>query len=314
MRSERRSYAERAAAYAETLSKRFQHGVLTSLQGKPLWSLWKAEPDEQGNIHKRPYSPRGYPLSTNKPEQWSSLATVLDAVASATFQVNGIGILLPAPYVLIDLDVKDNPLYDKETQTVSSSLALRLMREVPSYAELSPHHGLHILTQGKLQQGNFKTPELEMYTNWFATVTTRHVPGTPLDITNQQQAIAALENEFHPPTYESVFQNTGGVRQAGRLAALPPEAATDTLLQRLLAGDISGFASPSSADFVLIMKLLHWTGDDIALSKAIFLASSLGQRAKAREDTREGRRGGTTYLDATIDAVLKKRRNPPMKR
>lgn len=314
MNSERRSYAERARTFAETLQKRFAAGVLRSMQDKSLWSLWKAEPDEQGNMHKRPYSPRGYPLSTNRPEQWSSLANVLDAVASATFQVNGIGILLPAPYVLIDLDVKDKLIYDKETQIIRSPLALRLMQEVPSYAELSPHNGLHILTEGTLRRGNVKTPQLEMYTNWFSTVTTRHLPSTPLDVTNQQQAITALENEFHPQTHENVFQNTGGVRQAGRLAALPQEAATDTLLQRLLAGDISSFASQSSADFVLLMKLLHWTGDDIALTKAIFLASPLGQRAKARDDSREGRRGGTTYLDATIDAVLKKRRNPPQKR
>jgi len=50
-----------------------------------------------------------------------------------------------------------------------------------------------------------------MYTNWFTTVTTKHIPGTPFDVTNQQLAIELLENEFHPFVAESSFQNTGGL-------------------------------------------------------------------------------------------------------
>ena len=46
----------------------------------------------------------------------------------------------------------------------------------------------------------------------------------------------------------------------------------------------------------------------------VTLTTANVDRAKAREDTVEGRRGNTTYLDSTIEAVLRKRRNPPMKR
>src|SRR3989442_4942826 len=38
-----------------------------------------------------------------------------------------------------------------------SPLALRLLSLVPSYAELSPNNGLHIITEGRLTRGNFKT-------------------------------------------------------------------------------------------------------------------------------------------------------------
>ena len=93
------------------------------------------------------------------------------------------------------------------------------------------------------------------------------------------------------------------------LTELPPEAEHDAVLQRLLSGDIAGYKSPSNADFVLIMKLLHWTGDNVELTRSIFLASPLGQREKAQRKT-----GQTTYVDMTITNVLKKRRNPPMKR
>jgi hypothetical protein len=62
------------------------------------------------------------------------------------------------------------------------------------------------------------------------------------------------------------------------------------------------------------MKLLHWTGDDIPLVKSIFLTSPLGLRDKAQEPEGEGRRGNTNYVDKTIDRIIEKRRNLPMRR
>jgi len=307
---------ERFTTYAETLSKRFQKGILKNMQDKPLWVLYKLEKDEQGNIHKRPYTPRGYPASIYKPRQWASLANVLEVLATGNFHVAGIGIMLPAPYVLIDKDATpDAPIYDREARKIVSPLALRLLQQVPSYAELSPNNGLHILTEGRPKRGNFKTPELEMYTNWFSTVTTRHLPGTPLDVTVQQQAIEALENEFHPPIPERVNQNTGGVAGTARLSELPPEAASDHVLQELLSGDMSKYGNDHHrADWHLLMKLLHWTGDDRQLSKSIFLNSPLGSRDKAVDPDRVGRRGNTNYVDRTIERILEKRHNPPMRR
>jgi primase-polymerase (primpol)-like protein len=51
----------------------------------------------------------------------------------------------------------------------------------------------------------------------------------------------------------------------------------------------------STADFVLIMKLLHCTWDDRALTRRLFLASPLGAREKAERPT-----GETTSIDMTI--------------
>ena len=202
---------EHFAAYAETLSKRFDRGILAAMQEKPVWVLWKREQDPQGTLHKRPYTPHNYPASLYKPHQWASVATVLVALASGNFA--GIGMMLPAPYILIDKDATDNaPIYNREQRKIVSPLALRLLAQVPSYAELSPNNGLHILTEGRPTRGNFKTEQLELYTNWFTTVTTRHLPGTPLDVTAQQQAIEVLEDEFHQLLPERIHQNTGGLR------------------------------------------------------------------------------------------------------
>ncbi len=300
-------------AYAERLSKRFQSGILANLQDRPLWVLWKPEKDEQGNIHKRPFTPKVYPASIYKPRQWASLNNTLEALATGTFV--GIGVMLPAPFILIDKDAHEAaPMYDPQTRKIVSPLALRLLEQVSSYAELSPNNGLHIITEGTLLRGNFKTLELEMYTNWFSTVTTRHLPGTSLVVTAQQQAIEALEQEFHAPVPERLYQNTGGV-VAARLTELPPEAASDPVLQELLSGDMSRYGNDHHiADWNLLMKLLHWTGDDRQLAKAIFLNSPLGQREKAQDETGAGRRGNTNYVDRTIERIIQKRRNPPMRR
>ena len=102
---------------------------------------------------------------------------------------------------------------------------------------------------------------------------------------------------------------------AARLSELPPEAANDPVLQELLRGDMSRYDNDHHrADWHLLIKLLHWTGDDKALSKKIFLDSPLGRRDKAQEPDREGRRGNTNYVDRTIERIIAKRRNPPMKR
>jgi primase-polymerase (primpol)-like protein len=307
---------ERFAAYAETLHERFRTGILGNMQEKPLWVLYRLEKDEQGNIHKRPYTPKGYPASIYKPRQWASLANVLEVLATGNFHVAGIGMMLPAPLVLIDIDAKpDRPLYDRQARKIISPLALRMIQQVPSYFELSPNFGLHGIVEARPKRGNFKTELLEMYTNWFSTVTTRHLPGTPLDVTAQQQAIEAVEDEFHPPVPERGIQNTGGVASIVRLSELPPEAASDLVLQELLRGDMSRYGNDHHrADWHFLMKLLHWTGDDVQLSKEIFLNSPLGQRDKAQDETGVGRRRNTNYVDRTIDRIIEKRYNPPQRR
>jgi primase-polymerase (primpol)-like protein len=72
---------------------------------------------------------------------------------------------------------------------------------------------------------------------------------------------------------------------------------------------MTGYSSQSSADFVLIMKLLHWTGDATDLTRQLFLSSPLGQREKATRPT-----GDSTYVDMTINNVIRKRSNPPQRR
>ncbi|MFL5628935.1 MAG: hypothetical protein ACJ788_25420 [Ktedonobacteraceae bacterium] len=97
------------------------------------------------------------------------------------------------------------------------------------------------------------------------------MPETPTRIAERQEAIDALYHRIAPMGAAREFQNTGvGVGSTAALSELPPEAANDPLLQQLLRDDTTGFPSASNADFVLVLKLLHWTGDNLALTRKLF--------------------------------------------
>jgi putative DNA primase/helicase len=270
--------------------------------------VWRAEL-EDGRPKKVPYNPNFDHLqaraSVKIPTSWGTLADALLTLQSGHY--SGIGFVLTPPLVMIDLDHR----YDRATQTITDPQAQEIVEALNSYTETSPSgSGLHILTYGQLPGKGIHTA-IEMYgQDRFTTITTQHLAGTPETIEQRQEAIDALYHRFAPAVTETTIQNTrGGVWSGETPTNLPPEAEHDVVLQRLLSGDISGYTSPSNADFVLIMKLLHWTGDDLELTRSIFLSSPLGQREKAQRKT-----GQSTYVDMPITNVLKKRRNPPMQR
>ena len=214
--------------------------------------------------------------------------------------------MITPPLVFIDLDHS----YDRTTGTITDSQTQAIVRELNSYTEVSPSGtGLHILAFGQLPSRGIHT-DIEMYgQERFTTITTDHLAGTPFTIERRQDALTALYQRF-APVRENEIQNTRvGVGSGNALTELPPEAAHDPLLQQLLRGDTTGFASASNADFVLVLKLLHWTGDNEALTRKLFVESGL-----YREDKTERKTGQTTYLDMTIRNARKKRRNPPMRR
>jgi putative DNA primase/helicase len=238
-----------------------------------------------------------------------TLEQSLQALESGTY--SGIGFMITPPLVFIDLDHS----YDKTTGTITDSQAQEVVRDLNSYAEVSPsRRGLHILAYGRLLGKNIHTA-IELYgQDRFTTITTEHLAGTPATIEQRQEAIASLYHRFAPPVTETTSQNvlwrTNHVGCENLLNELPPEALNEPLLQQLLAGDLSQFGNDQSrADFVLIMRLLDWTGDNISLTRQLFLQSPLGQREKAQRKT-----GSTTYVDMTINNVLKKRRRPPKRR
>src|SRR6266568_2693734 len=298
---------ERFISYAHMLKERFDSGLLSELQRSPQWIVWRAEIDRDGKKKKVPYNPRirNAHASVKIPSSWGSLNQSLTALESGNY--SGIGFMITPPLAFVDLDHS----YDRATGTIIDPQAGAIVQDLNSYTEASPSgNGLHILAYGRLPGKNIHTA-IEMYEKErFTTITTNHLARTPPTVERRQEAIDALYQRFAPPVPQERIQNSRvGGGSGSVLTELPPEAAHDPLLQQLLRGDTTGFSSPSNADFVLALKLLHWTGDNVALTRKLFLQSGL-----YREEKTERKTGATTYLEMTIHNALKKRRNPPMRR
>src|SRR6266581_6451317 len=250
------------AGYAQDLRERLQSGLLSELTPYPQFVVWKYVV-EQGKLKKRPFNPRTHAAArTNDPTTWARVEPSLKALGTGRY--NGIGFVFSEtdPFTGTDLDAcvsKDGSI---------AAWAQEIITTLSSYTEYSPSKlGVHILTQATLPGAGRKIGTVEMYAkDRFFTLTTDQVPGTPAMIADRTQAIQALYQRIAPPVPPERIQNTrGGVGSGSALTELPPEARHDPLLQQLLRGDTTGFQSPSNADFVLALKLLHWTGDNIEL-------------------------------------------------
>ena len=304
-----REAAERAAEMKE----RFRRGYLSRWQNLRQWVGWKTETDEDDRPHKVPYNPGQpkYRASIRRPETWGTLAQTLAAYGSGNFDLEGIGFMVTPPFAFVDKDKS----YDRTTRTITDPKAEEISVLLNAALEASPRAGLHWYFEGIMPGRNLHTEDIELYTNWFTTITTDHIEGTPTDILPRQNELNELYRRFAPTPHQEdqiVYSRGTGLHShiAPRLTSLPKEAENDAELQRLLRGDTSKEQGDESlADWNLLMKLLHWTGDDVDLSRQVYLASPLGQRRKARK-----RVGPTTYVDMTIRNIQKKRRNRPMDR
>ena len=302
---------EQASRYAAFLRERFEtQGMLAELADYPNFVVWRYAVVD-GQRKKPPFNPNtNHPASPIEPRTWGTLETALTAVATGKFQ--GIGFMLSrSPFSGIDLDhcIADGSI---------EPWAQEIINTLDTYTEYSPSFrrstgegGLHLLVAGK-PPASKKVGNIEVYgEKHYLTITTNHLEGTPATISRRQTELDALYASLMPvPQSSPEVQNTRwGAGRVNDLTELPPEATQDAVLQRLLRGDSTGYASKSSADFVLVMKLLHWTGDNVELTRKLFLQSGL-----YREEKTERKTGSTTYLDMTINNAIKKRRNPPMKR
>ncbi len=307
--STERTRQETASAYAAHLKERIERkGILHELAGYPNFVVWHYK-EENGQRKKPPVNPNTlHPASPTDRTTWATLASALSAVATGKYQ--GIGFMLShSPFAGIDLDhcIQEGKMQPWAQEIIDT---LDTYTEYsPSWNRASGTGGVHLFVEGK-PPASKKAGNIEVYgEKHYLTITTRHLERSPVTINSRQTKLDALYASLVPvPTAPNERQNTRGGHGAVPRTELPPEAAHDPVLQRLLRGDISGYTSQSSADFVLILKLLHWTGDNIELTRQLFRASGL-YREKSERKT-----GDTTYLDMTITNALKKRRNPPMRR
>ena len=325
-------------AYAQELQESFQSGFLHELTRYPHFVVWKTQ-DIDGKPHKPPYSPIYHRLAdTANPASWGTVDQAVKALRTGSY--NGIGFVFSKndPYAGMDFDhcVGTNRSINKRERDIIEFLS--------THTHYSPRDGVHTvfeIDKRRFPGQNRKSGNVEFFkSNHYLTITPRLVANTPKSIEKRHIEASYVYLSLFPPepgqdrkargdnaatelwtpaashlTPVSEHTEHGGAAESSNLRKLPPEALNDPVLQELLRGDMSRYDNDHHrADWHFLMKLLHWTGDDVSLSKQIFLNSPLGRRAKAQEPEREGRRGTTNYVDRTIERIIAKRRNPPMKR
>jgi hypothetical protein len=185
------------------------------------------------------------------------------------------------------------------------------VRDLGTYGEVSPSGtGLKLFGVGALPGRGLHTPRVELYdqARYFA-VTGHRLPGLPEAPQDCQVPLARL------------YEMLTGPRAKGhecRPAAVPPDQPlgddevlrrassckkTGAKFRRLWAGDTTGYASPSEADFALVNLLAFWVGPDPARIDALFRRSGLMRAKWAEVHSSDGR----TYGSLTVGKALVRR-------
>ncbi len=238
--------------------------------------------------------------SVTDPSTWDEFA-----VARAAFEdgkCDGVGFVLGDGVVGVDLDKCRDP----ETGTIDPS-ALGIIKRLNSYTEVSPSgRGVHCLARGTLPPGRRRKGTVEMYCDGrYFTVTGAHLADTPTSIESRTTELTAV----HADLFGS--SGTNGQRLATatprlavtalsdeRLLRIARSARNGEAIDRLLAGDRSGYTSPSEADLALCNHLAFYAHGDDGQIDRIFRSSGL------MRDKWDRRLGDTTYGATTIQQAI----------
>jgi hypothetical protein len=167
------------------------------------WLLWASIPDPSGGKPKKVPRQIAYPMraaSSTDPATWGSFDDAVEAHSALTedprwapLRIAGIGcVLVGDGLVCVDLDGALTP----EGLTLA---AARIVREVPTFTEVSPSgRGLHLWVLGELARA-LTSRTLEAYDRArYIAVTGERYPGTPPDVEPSPRLIALLDEASKP--------------------------------------------------------------------------------------------------------------------
>jgi P4 family phage/plasmid primase-like protien len=260
-----------------------------------------------------PRKPRGSKRRINHldPKNWMSFEAARDLAHRGG---DGVGIA-PDPEGLdrlVPLDFDD--CLDDAGRIIKPDVA-RWVKALNSYTEISPSgRGLRTWIFGTVPGKRRRNDQagVEIYPeNQYATITGRHLPGTPTEIRDAQAALDALYHELWPESKPRAAAEPNG-KAGGRRPAVPagPSVRDDEEIIRtamhskgfptLWEGSWEGhFKSQSNADLALVNRLVFYCGpgqeDQV---KRLFRRSGLGDRDKAERPD---------YLDRTVDRAYRGR-------
>lgn len=238
------------------------------------WCLWKYEDVGAIKPTKVPYDKEGHKLSVIDPSHWIAFSDVVSVYRAGGY--DGIGFIFTQfdPYAFIDLDATD----DKE----HSERQLKIFKEFDSYSEKSPSgKGLHIIVKGSIAQGR-KRADVEIYSSGrYATMTGNSFHLKPIE--ERHDLLNQLYEQMAGPAQTVRYTGNEPERQDDKeVLETARRAVNGSKFIQLYTGEWQSlYSSQSEADFALIDMFAFYTQNRLQINR-LFLASSLGQRDKAK--------------------------------
>jgi putative DNA primase/helicase len=274
------------------------------------WVCWR-EAVRDGKSTKLPVdASTGQMASTTDPTTWTDIETVLEYVEQPTTSADGIGFVFTDndPFVGIDLD----DCRALETGA-GDEWAIEVIDRLDSYTEVSPSGtGYHVIVRGALQTDRNRKGDLEIYeTARFFTVTGDHVDGTPEQVTDRNDVLQTIQQEYLETTVDDESEHRAQTRSSSETAVdladtelieKATKAKNGDRFERLWEGTTAGYDSHSEADMALCFHLAFWTGGDQSRVDRLFRRSGL-MREKW-DDIHYA--DGSTYGEKTVERAVAK--------
>ena len=264
------------------------------------WSWeWRADRGGSGKWTKPPLRPDGTGYAkSDDPATWGTFGDALALVERG--RADGVGFVLGDGWAGADFD----DCRDPDTGDLDPG-AERLLRLLPSYAEVSPSGtGVKVIGRGRLPGGGRKAGGVELYDRGrYFTVTGWRLRSSPPDVRDITAGLAELHAELFPPAAEPVPVQppapTGDTD--ADLLVKAAGAANGEKFRRLWSGDVSGYGSPSEADLALCSLLAFWCGPDPGRVDRLFRQSGLMRPKWDERHSTDGRSYGRLTVDKALE-------------
>ncbi|EHL11129.1 hypothetical protein HMPREF9629_00666 [Peptoanaerobacter stomatis] len=292
----------------DNLIKNYEN-IPDNLKKEKRWCLYKII-QRDGKNTKLPLMPSAKPAKSNDKMTWHFYE---DCIAALNRNIGeGLGFFLGEGYIGIDIDKVSDDIMAYSLDYRASSMTADFLREISTYAELSPSKtGLHFIGKGKVPGERKRHKNLEIYDEGrFFTVTGNVIKDRDRNkVINIDSELKPLYEKYMPKT--TVINSEYRKNQVNTFYKENPfvqryrQSSNDVLellfekgyfsytgedLRRIYYGNYeSYFNSRSETDFFMLKRLLYYTSD---INEAVSLIENSGLK---REKWYK-RRGNTNYI------------------
>jgi putative DNA primase/helicase len=287
-----------------------------ALRTIPHWMGTRFERREDGRVDKAPHRVRAgqrvAKADKTNPENWATYSEALAACERGDVDAIGFVLTDDDPYFVVDID----GVIDRDTGEIYPA-AGEVIHALNSYAELScSGTGVHVIGHGAKPEyagcrSNKLGFDMEIYDNARFVVMTGERMTDVTGPKDRQDELLVLCGKLWPKR-ERLYSNRPthpapvGLEDQ-ELLERARHSRTGAKFRRLYdAGDTTGYASASEADFSLLNMLIFWTAGDRDQIMRLFEASALHRAKDKHRDY--VRRSVDNALGSYVGSFYKPRR------